>query len=341
MINNISNEPVSEIADVDSDKIDQIMEIVPTYELLSMLRKKPVKKPERKRVRIQRQLTPKLLEAVQTLNLLDEPNHATRRVLVIDYFGSKNYSWNTTKKYFGLLKSAGVLNDEEADDIHPNKRAFCNLGKLHTRIVSQQDFAKVHHHLVKHFSKNTAPILVAFYTGLRTSEILQFKSSTLHELLNQHQTIDIKRKKTNIDSDAESPDNAWKPVYNSHLINYTKQLINLYQEEYDNLLQHQINVPLFNITSTTLVERLKSAFRLATGKKPPLGFGVHSCRNMVASIMVGETDNIYSISLWLQHKKIKTTEQYLKTGYSNLTAEFNRLTDRHMSGLNHILSGNT
>lgn len=296
-----------------------------------------------------------LREAVMYLNLIDEPNIEQRIHLFIGYCKFRNYSYNTTRRYFKILRLNGIFGPPDttiAKKLVPDKYAFAENGKHHTRVVSMSDFAKLTTYLHENTSKYTAPLLIAVYTGLRTFEILQFSTSILMQLKSMASEINIKRKQTVVNvarlksnaknNTTEADDDGggggggtnvaphiyWQPVYNAHLIALIESLMQMYKTEYDAFMEMGINVPLFPIKPKTLGNRIRHAFFLSTGNLAPYGFGVHSCRNMVATIMSQTTENITAIQMQLQHKNSSTTRRYIQANFNYVKNEFNRLTDQ-------------
>jgi len=303
-----------------------------------------------------------LKNAITSLALMDEKSMSQRIKIFIGYCLYKNFSYNTTKRYFSILKNNNFFNEspnenenkndisnndsndsddntnqiEPIDHLRPNKLSFVNCGHQHIRIVSMSNFKTFIEYLHNNFSIYTAPILVAAYTGLRTFEILQFSTYTIYQLLNQQQPIAIKRKHTVIKSYDIDPI-LWQPIYNSHLNAFVEQLRDLYLDDYKIFLEMQINTKLFPVTPKTLGNRIKSLYFNAVNSIAPNGFGIHSCRNMIAMLMAENTENIFAIQQFLQHKNVKTTRQYIKADFSKTTQEFNRLTKYEFSNINKKL----
>jgi integrase len=294
-------------------------------------------------------LLPKLKSAVTSLNLLDEPDYEKRVKIFVGYCVYSNYTVNTTKRYFNILKRHGLFGD--VANLKPNSLKFLDKGRPHQRIISRKDFERLVGYLIKNFSPYTAPILVAVFTGLRSFELLQFTTDTLYQLKKQQPSVPIKRKQTNIqlprptlNTEYDSEGNPictttrreplyWKPVYNTELMIFIDKLIDLYKIEYKTYLDKKINTRLFMITPKTLGNRIKSIYNRATNKLAPHGFGIHSCRNLVSMLLAEQTDNIIVIRDFLQHKNIKTTRGYIKADRTFTVTEFNRLTNYEFSNV--------
>lgn len=303
-----------------------------------------------------------LKRIVISLGLLDEPSLVARRHIFIGYCKYHNYSYGTTMKYFNLLvrtnvlakrQNVGALDSEieqtigEGDDagenpadIYPKKLSFIDNGALHTRIVAQNDFKRFVRYLHDNLSVYSAPLLLAAYTGLRSTEILQMTTYNLYQLSKQQPQISIKRKQTALinyrDNQVVAP-NYWEPVYNTYLISFILQLKKLFADEYEAFMTHQTNINLFVVTPKTLANRMRLSFYKALGFRPPHGFGIHSCRNMIAMIMAEETHNVVSIQQFLQHKNLKTTRRYIKADIAYTAREFDRLTKYEFSHIANAL----
>lgn len=264
-----------------------------------------------------------VLNIVRSLGLLDESDFEKRAIMLIGFCVVQNYSFNTTKKYFHLCKLNGLFgNDPNAIKIRPLASKF--TGNIHTRIISLDNWKSLLNYLHKNWSKFTAPLLLACYTGLRTMEILQFTSNTLYLLQKEYIYInDIKRKQTV--HNAKGPI-FWRPVYYSHFKLFLQRLIELYNEEYQALIRNNINVRLFNVTPKTLVNRFHTCYYKANHEKAPFGFGIHVCRNMNADLMAHHTKNLPAIQMFLQHKDPMTTNKYIRSEMDFAKDEFNRLT---------------
>lgn len=322
---------ISEIRRINEQKLNGILGTLSSEELSDIIRK-PLPKPSKTRVLVNRpKKIPKVLEnAIVSLKLLDEPIMENRINIFIGYCKYKNYSYNTTMKYFSILKNNNIFisidDDSEQSHLKPNKIAFIDNGQLHVRIVSMADFKTFALYLNQNLSQYCAPIAIAMYTGLRSSEILQFTTYTLYQLSEKQQSISVKRKQTVVTTLNPEPI-YWEPIYNTHLNMFIEKLTTeIFSDDYDSFLKNKINIKLFQLTPKTLGNRIRSLYFNATGKQAPHGFGIHSCRNMIAMLMAENSENIFAIQAFLQHKHAKTTRQYIKADYTYTTKEFNRLT---------------
>lgn len=324
---------------------------VPTHVLSNLIRT-PLPKLSHERYKIRTAIVnipnipQSLQQAILNLKLYDESNVDKRVQMFIGYCLYMNYSSNTVHRYFSILRANNVFGrGEHESKLRMDPTVFSDRGRIHTRLVRMENFKKLTLYLHEHLSQYTAPLLLAVYTGLRTSEILQFTAMTLYQLLMRHPSVRIQRKQTIVrnimpstttNSTAEetaTDANYWQPIYNSHFMLFIDILIDLYRIQYDALVTSNQNSKLFNVTPKTLANRIKHLYFNACDSAPPNGFGVHSCRNLIAQLMSENTDNIVAIQAFLQHRNISTTRQYIKADFTHTTQTFNRLTDYALSSV--------
>ena len=333
-IDSLNNELSSRFRKIDERKLNAILDSIPNEHLTTILRRR-LPKPSKKRQKLtKKDIPPSLSRTIRDISLLDEQNDEKRLTIFIGYCRYKGYSYNTVKRYVAILKSNGIFGNID-HRIQPSKLGFGDAGKIHTRAVSVSAFASMCRYLHNNFSKYTAPILVAVYTGLRTFEILQWSTLTLHQLRERQPYVSISRKQTvlSINNEAEY----WKPVYTTQLNRFIDEMLILYKNEYDTFVDHSINNKLFYVTSKTLVNRIRQSFIAANNFLPPLGFGIHSCRNMIATLMARSTDNVGSIKTFLQHKNVITTKRYINADFTYMQKEFDRLTRTELSSIGKML----
>ncbi|XP_039299748.1 uncharacterized protein LOC120355444 [Nilaparvata lugens] len=314
---------------IDENALNCLLDHVPKELVHNLIRKK-LPKPSTIRARTRsskRVLPPTISRMIKVLGLFDMADVELRAKVFIGYLKSKRLSYNTVSRYFAIARSHGLFDyiDSSSEtrrvaSIRPDPTAFC--GKLHTRILSLTDYVKLYSHLTEHWSEYTAPLLVAFHTGLRSMEILQMTSYTLYQLKTRQSFVNVKRKQTIVDSQPPF----WKPVYSNDLLQFTDKLIELYKDNYNSYFQHSIDAPLFHITTQTLVNRIRLSFFQALGYNPPHGFGIHTCRYMMAQILASTSKNLVSIQTFLQHKSLKTTQRYLKSDFDYTVQKFNEIT---------------
>lgn len=319
---------------IDENKLNEAMKSVCYGSIKKIISKKKFK-PNKDTKSLKRKISPRVTQIISDLNLHDEPNYEERVKSFTNY--CQEYSRNTIIKYFNEAKSIDIFGKSGDSEFIPVYNNF--IGKTHTRIVDPGDFIKFISYLFKNFNEYNAPLLIAYYTGLRNNEILRFSMYTLFELSTHSTVVHIKRKnfKNNINDNiekSESLENYWKPVYNKELYRFIDDLIKLYRKEYDEYMKNtKLDRKLFYISSKTLVARQQSQYYKAIKKPLPYGFGIHGYRTQMSSTLAEYTQNIPVIQKFLQHKNVNTTMLYIKHRFNNMHKEFDRLTNIEYSNI--------
>lgn len=325
-VNRLNQTLSSQLRRVNENKINQILDNVPDIVLSEVIRKRLPVITTRKRQIV---YPLKQLESVvRTLGLLDEPSYAKRTQIFVAYCRYRGYTYNTALRYYRILESNGLFGTHNT--ILPNKFAFAESGKQHSRVVSIDSFVRMARYLHDNFSRYTAPLLVALYTGLRTFEILQWSTLTLEQLNTRQEYVSVSRKQTIRAANSNEPE-FWRPIYTTRFVQFVSQMLQLYRPEYEKYVKTGIMVRLFYATNATLVNRIRQIYYECNDHFPPHGFGVHSCRNMIATLMSQNTDNITAIQAFLQHRHASTTRKYIGADFTHITAEFNRLTNNEFA----------
>lgn len=139
------------------------------------------------------------------------------------------------------------------------------------------------------------------------------------------------------DTEDRATDSYWRPVYTSRLLWFVDRMMELYRDAWLNYERTGLPVMLFNVGPSTLVNRMRTAFYQANGFMPPYGFGIHSCRNMLAEIMSERTDSMTSIQAFLQHRSISTSRRYVHADFNYVREEFDRITKHEMADVKRSL----
>lgn len=326
---------MTNVINIDENKLNQVMKTV-RYGTFNKIINKKLPKPDQLNIKKRRKVSPTVRKIIAALKLTDEPNYDERAKLFIVY--CRFFSKNTIIRYFREAKTLGIFGDS---NIVPEYNNF--LGKKHIRIVDPDSFIKFVAYLKSHFNEFNAPMLIAYYTGLRVSEILQFSMNTLYQLSLRHVYINIVRKNTikkyqYKDDTKEDEKNYWTPVYNVELCKFIDDLINLYRNSYDDFLKNKkLNRLLFYIKENTAVSRQKSQYFRVIGKTLPHGFGIHGYRTTMATILSEKTKNLPAIKQFLQHANIETTLNYIKVRWTEMGKEFDRLTKLEYSKISSFL----
>lgn len=287
----------------------------------------------RSKIKVHVNIPKTVTKIINDTKLMDEVDPLARMYIFLGYCRWKRYSYLTVKRYLKIARRHGAFGPDLAQagsrlPVSPDPTVF--TGRLHTRVVSRESYVKLFEFLKSNLSRFYAPILLPFYTALRTREILQFDSCTLHQLQGQQQTVNIKRKQTS----PKKHEVLWKPTYIKDFIVLVHQLLDLYKDEYEAYRDNGVSVPLFHVTPKTLNNRIRCAYSMANpGLTAPLGFGIHSCRNMMGSFMAEATKNLHNVQTFLQHSSLKTTSQYIKTNFAFLREQFDRITDQAFSSI--------
>lgn len=343
---------------------DLLIKLPPQVKLDNLIRH-PLPEPSRHRVRRatqaaeenKRELPKSLRQVIKDFDLLSEPDPERRFQLFAGYCLMANYTYNTARYYAKLLRSRGLFSNEseEKDEtqlrsqlspdqdghkrpqpLYMSKLAFANSGKPHTRTVEPEAFGKLVRHLQDNWSEYTAPLLLAVFTGLRTFEVLQTCAEHLLQLQRGSVEVSIKRKQT-LGRKANAV--FWRPVYTNRLLGLIRDLCYLYQDRVDARKKHGVDSLLFHITPRTLINRFRLEFFRANNYHPPLGFGIHSCRNMIATLMTQQSENVLAVQKYLQHKRLKNTNTYIKADYRYLTKRFDELTRYKLDDVRRTLEG--
>lgn len=277
--------------------------------------------------------SPKFIRSiVKELGLLDEPCEIRRYNLCLGFFRHRQYSINTVDRYLKLLREHGLFGDGEGIKYQKPDSAVFNTQK-HTRIVDKETYSAFINNMNSNLSKFNAPLLLAFYTGLRTTEILQITTYHLHQLTVRSTIVDVKRKNT-------SPKKKlilWTPIYTSHLFKFIDTLAILYKDELSVFLSTDIDIRLFNLSPSTLVNRMSAIFTSVTGNSLPHGYGVHGNRTTVSSIMYDSAPNLVAVQKYLQHRNITSTHRYVRADAKSFAGQFNRITKEHFKDVIDIL----
>lgn len=329
--NNVLPQP-TKLRKIDERKLNAILDTLPPNIFQRLVQRK-LPQPNKIRNVVRRgdtkSLPPIITRIINQLRLLDEPNMDRRALTFLAYCShTLRYSYNTTQHYFQLAKKHNVFGNHDLGTlttIVPKRSGY--TGMLHIRMVDNECFLKFIKAMHDNFSEYNAPILLAYYTGLRTAEILQCTLYSLFQLKNRNKYIDVFRKQTNAGGEKVH----WIPVYNSEFQNFIDNLITLYKESYDNYLKHKINMKLFYIKPSTLLYRVRMEYYHATNRQLPHGFGIHAFRNMMASMLSSYTHNISVIQKYLQHNSPNTTSKYIHVRFDVARNEFNRLTREELS----------
>ncbi|QBB28647.1 integrase [Homarus gammarus nudivirus] len=159
------------------------------------------------------------------------------------------------------------------------------------------------------------PILISAYSGLRINEVCNLKMSHLHMLMEKKPIIPLKRK-NNKD---------WEVIYYDEFSNIIKDTIAHNTLKYNLYRNKFIDDKLFPFTSQALHSQIRIYYTLANGEQPPLGFGLHSVRYYLATILYEDTKKIEIAQALLGHVRSSTTELYLRNNNTKREQELETL----------------
>lgn len=331
-----TNNPTYIVKSLNEIELNKSLQHLTDEQIKSLFTKK-LPKYNNKPIKYGLNVSHRVHDIIKLLHLPEIENVDERAKLFIHYCYEQKYSFNTVLRYFNETRSLGLF---KGSKFRPKRIAFNK--EIHIRVVDVPSFVKFINFIHTDIDRYKIGTLLAYYTGLRNFEILQFTLFTLYQLKEKFVFItSINRKNT-----SKTDLNYWKPVYHSQLNNFIDILINLYKTEYDAFLTEgtetsKLNSRLFYFKPNTLVYRTKCLYFQATGKVLPFGFGIHGFRNMMATLLTRYTDSVPAIQQFLQHKSIKTTEKYIKTNIEEMKVEINRLTNedfnQEMSKLKKIV----
>lgn len=308
---------------IDENKLNALLDHVPEGIAKNIIRRS-LPTPSRARINTRPTSTAPAVvrRIIQELGLLDVDDVELRAKLFIGYMRSRDLAYNTAQKYYASACRLGIFDDPERDTTRLRLDPTAFEGRIHTRIMSVESYVKLYAYLTERWSEYTAPLLLAFHTGLRTMEVLQFTTHTLYQLSRRDTVVDIVRKRTV----QRAKPFLWQPIYDTYTIQFVEKLKNLYSPNFNEYTTSGINTKLFHVTPRTLINRLRTAFYLANGFLADRGIGLHTCRYMHANMMAVKSKNLDAIRAFLQHKSLKTTQRYLRNDLSYASKKFNEIT---------------
>ena len=199
--------------------------------------------------------------------------------------------------------------------ISPNTLAFDSRKAAQVRVPNFIAIKKTIDYVMASDDPKRWPILLAYYSGLRSSEVVRFKASNLMELLDHRPTVTIARKTT-----AD-----WTPIYFKVFNVFITEMATHFERELTAYEMNGMNVFLFPYTPRNL-NYYFSLFYTYANKEPAInGFGMHVLRYYVSSKIVLESDDKELASQFLGHKSLKTTDIYIKTDELRLSEKLKQI----------------
>ena len=261
-----------------------------------------------------------IMKIIHDNNLLDIEDVNERSKIFIKALYVRNLRSTSALKYFNKLKPTLFPNTS----ILPNSMVFdSNYKKPFQFRGGEIDKIKNFINFVKYEIPNTSPykwpILISAYSGLRLREVCDIHMSHLSMLSMKKPIVPLKRK-NNID---------WEVLYYDEFIQLIQCVIDNNEKSYNLYNNHNIDEKLFKFTPQSLHYKVKYFYMLANNNEPtPHGFGLHSVRYYLATVIYNDTGKIDIAQHILGHKKSKTTEIYVKQNYSNREQELKDLCEK-------------
>lgn len=265
-----------------------------------------------------------VLEMYKKLNIFDVENYDSRAIMIAKYLAQKKYRLNTAMKYFEFVRRDGIIGDSP---IQLNKRMFDIIKQPQQRIPSIDQFKKcivylheqINNPLYQKMDSNeyhskeirkvnlAYAVLFVYYTGLRSFEVCSITNKILYELLNYEMVINLDRKNSD----------KWNVVYSKHFQIFLLQMKRFYGDYLNMYTEKQVILKLFNVSMNYLHHYLNTIYVIVNHEEPPVGFGLHSIRYIIATSLA-QNNNLEAAKLFLGHADVKTTQVYLK--YHNIHA---------------------
>lgn len=224
---------------------------------------------------------------------IGDPNEAAK--IFLQAMEAKRLRGNRILRIFNKLKPLIF----PKTTIKPSTMYFDQKKPAQVRVPQMGKIETLVNYVENNPSEYSWPILLAYYTGLRSSEVISVKVSTLLELQSR-------KKKTNV---VRKNGAFWEPIYFDQFNSFIDQIINNFKEEVQ--LAHIVDSKIFPFKSRTLHYFVCRYYIEANGELPVLGFGIHVFRYYVASKLV-ESDDIHLAQTFLGHKSTESTKHYLK-----------------------------
>lgn len=259
-----------------------------------------------------------IVKIITKNDLMNIENVNTRAKVFLRALYLRKLKSSTVQKYFNKLKPHLFPNTT----IVPNSLVFDdNYNK--TLQFRCNDINKIKHFInyVKYEIDNNCiykwPILLSSYSGLRLNEVCNISMSHLY-MLKKHKVVIPLKRKNNVD---------WEVIYYNEFNKVIKETIKYNNKKYKLFVEHSIDSKLFPYTSQALHEKIKHYYLLAIHEIAPIGFGLHSVRYYLATLIYNETSKIEIAQVLLGHKNQKTTERYIKQDDAKRRKELEQLSE--------------
>ena len=259
-----------------------------------------------------------VLEMYKKLNIFEIENLDDRAILIIKYLASQKYRLRTALKYYEFVRRDGVIGESP---IFLNKRIFDKIKSPQERIPPIENFKKC----IEYFQENikkvvglkmlsnvyvpmelrqanlSYAVLFVYYTGLRSFEVCSITNKILHDLLEFEMVIDLERKCSS----------SWNVIYSRQFQIFLQLMKQFYSDFLEMYTSKNVILNLFNTSPRNLQYFLTQTYTMINKSQPPVGFGMHSIRYIIATTLA-QSNKLEAAKLFLGHADVKTTHIYLK-----------------------------
>jgi integrase len=263
--------------------------------------------------------TPKtVLEMYKKLNIFEIENHDDRAIMIVKYLASQKYRLKTALKYYEFVRRDGIIGESP---IFLNKRIFDKIKSPQERIPPVENFKKCIEYLQEIIKANintkmlcnqympmemrqanlAFAVLFVYYTGLRSFEVCSITNKILHDLLQFEMVIDLERKCSS----------SWNVIYSRQFQIFLQLMKEFYSDFLEMYTTKNVILNLFNTSPRNLQYFLTQTYITVNKAQPPIGFGMHSIRYIIATNLA-QSNKLEAAKLFLGHADVKTTHIYLK-----------------------------
>lgn len=200
----------------------------------------------------------------------------------------------------------------ENTSVKPNAQQFALGEKRQEFLPDNMDVLYAELLKVAYSNEKLEPLVTLFKTALRPAEMLSITFGTLFMLKNREAIVPLARKRSAY----------WRPKYEFQSLG---AWVDHLAEKYKVDLYHQSlnTTPIYTVTYSALLSRLKQFYLNVLHRSPPNRFGLHITRYYWASTLLKEGAPRTYISELLGHSSERTLDIYIKPDYKKQQALLN------------------
>lgn len=239
-------------------------------------------------------------EIIVQNNLEGIEDEDTRARIFLQEMFTRNKSQRTVRSHFTNLKPFLF----PRTNVRPNFDVF-ELPIKQLRTPNVEEICLIVKYCLANVKndKRTIPLLFAYYTALRSSEICSLTIFHLLQLAEKQPLIRLSRK-TN---------NEWSVVYYEAFDEFISILVeDNYKLQILTYKKYDIDSMLFDITPRMLGYYLRSIYMLTVNCVPTYGFGIHVFRYFMATRLAEKGKKELARQI-LGHVDLRTTDRYVKS----------------------------